>query len=166
PPRPRPAPQQAGHAPPFVDAPRRGGRPDRSGLLDVVRAVRHRTPAEMVPLVLAGESLALGGPGHVDQFARREQIRFEGLANRIGGVGLEPDLLEVAMGLDPRLLEMTGDGPGQLLLLDLAEAELDRAVAVLLDGSQANHGAGAGLENGDRQELTLLGEHLGHPDLL
>jgi len=55
---------------------------------------------------------------------------------------------------------------GRKISMTQAFDDNGRAVAVLLDGSQANHGAGAGLENGDRQELTLLGEHLGHPDLL
>src|SRR2546422_1898022 len=96
-------------------------------------AVRHRAAAEMVPLVLARESLALGGPGHVDQLARREQIRLECLPHRVGGVGPEPDLLEVAMALDPRVLEMTGAGPGQHLLLDSDPPKLDLAIAGLLD---------------------------------
>src|SRR5256885_13634564 len=117
----------------------------------------------MVPLVLAGESLALRGAGHIDQLARREQVRLERLAHGVAGVGLEPDLLEVAMSLDPRLLEMTGGGPGQLLLLDLAEAELDRAVAVLLDGPEPNHRAGAGLEDRGPQGLTFFRGHPGPP---
>ena len=72
----------------------------------------------------------------------------------------------MAMGGDTGFLEVPGGSPGELLLLDLTKTELDRAVAVLLHGPQRDHDAGPGLEHGDRQELTFLGEDLGHPDLL
>src|SRR5205807_7472071 len=117
-------------------------------------------------LVLPGETLAFGRPGDVHQFAGRKEISLQRLADFIAGVGLETDLAHVAMGGDPGLLEVAGVRLVELLLLRLKKAQLDRAIAIFLNRAQRDNDTGSGLEHGDRQELTLLGEHLGHPDLL
>ena len=127
----------------------------------------HGTAAEVMALVLAGKPLALRGARDVDPLTGREKIGLERLAHFVaGGVRLEADLAHVTMGADPGLLEVSGGGLGEFLLLDPSETKLHRAVAVLLHRPKRDHDAGPGLEHSDRQELTLLGEHLGHPDLL
>src|SRR5205085_11018790 len=153
--------QLASHAHPLVDTRGGRGRPDRPGLLDVVRAVGHRTAAEVVPLVLAGKTLALRGAGHVDQLTSLEEVDLECLAQLEVPIALETDLAQVAMGRDARFLVVPGLRLGDQLFLDRAKAELDRAIAVLLNGPHAHHGAGSGLEHGDRRALTLYGDSRG-----
>jgi hypothetical protein len=72
---------------------------------------------------------------------------------------------------DPDRLGVGGLGQAELGLVGeaqrlLVEAEDQRAVAVLVDGALADHHARASLDHGHRDALTVVGEHLRHPDLL
>src|SRR5207237_8557724 len=60
----------ARHPHPRVDRGWRRRRADRARLLDIVRAVGHRTAAEMMALVLTREALAFRGTGDVDPLSR------------------------------------------------------------------------------------------------
>ena len=48
----------------------------------------------------------------------------------------------------------------------LDQADLHGVVAVLLGRLLLHHEAGTGLDDRHRDERAVLGEHLGHPDLL
>src|SRR5438270_12854519 len=116
--------QLASHAHPLVDTRGGRGRPDRPGLLDVVRAVSHRTAAEVMPLVLAGKTLALRGAGHVDQLTGLEQVDLECLTQLEVPIALETDLAQVAMRVDAGFHVVAGLRLGDRLLLHRVKALL------------------------------------------
>ena len=105
----------------------------------VVRAVGLGPTMEVVALDVAGEALALGGPGDVDQVALGEQVGHPDLlahAVAIEGVGVDPELADP--GHFGQVLELAGlglDQPAAGL-----GAQLDGRVAVALVGAQASHG--------------------------
>jgi hypothetical protein len=62
---------------------------------------------------------------------------------------------------------MTAQRRGDAAVRDfLDQTDLHGVVAVLLAGLLLHHEAGSGLDDRDRDERPVLGEHLGHPDLL
>ena len=61
---------------------------------------------------------------------------------------------------------MTDLGLVELLLLDVLETELNGVVAVVLLGLELSDNTGAGFDDGDRDDLALSVEDLGHTDLL
>ena len=80
--------------------------------------------------------------------------------------GVIAELDDVAVRRRIGLLEMAELGLGEDLLLAGAEGQLDRLVAVALDGADGRHGARPGLEHGDALDLAVIEEPLGHPKLL
>jgi hypothetical protein len=87
----------------------------------------------MMPFVLARESFANRGAGHVHQFAGFEEVGFQRLAHFEAGV-LETDLPKMFVGRHAGLLEVAQRRLRHPFLVHLAEADLHRAVAVLWDG--------------------------------
>ncbi len=110
----------------------------------------------------AGEALALGDAGHVDQVARLEQVADrEDLADRHVIDAVDPELadggdlgqvLELA-GL--RLVQPLGD----------LRADLDGRVAVALGGAQLRDGVRLDGEHRDGHHRPVVLEDLGHADL-
>ena len=79
---------------------------------------------------------------------------------------LQAELLQMALGVDAGLLEVTCLGLGQLVLLDILEAQLHGGVAVGLDGLLLGDHAGACFHDGNRDDLAGLIEDLGHAHFL
>ena len=75
---------------------------------------------------------------------------------------LQLELLQVLLGGNASLLQVACLGLAQLVLLDVAKAELDGGVAVGLNGLLLSHDAGACFHNGNRDDLAALIEDLGH----
>ena len=66
------------------------------------------------------------------------------------GVGIDPELDQLALRLDAGLGEMAAHRLGHVLHLDLADAELQRRVAVLLLGALRHHLAAVDAQHRDR----------------
>src|SRR5262249_50437513 len=79
---------------------------------------------------------------------------------------LVAELGEVAHRRRAGLLQVAELGPGQLLLGDLVEGELDGGVAVALVVADRGDLAGAGRDHGDGDDGAGPGEDLGHAGLL
>src|SRR5215213_4571192 len=155
----------AGHAHPLEDARGRGGRTHRPPLADVVRAVAHRAPAEVVPLDRAREALADPGARDLDPVARRERLDRDRLAG--SELAAPTQLDEPAVRLDLVLLQVTELTLGELPLGDLVERELHRVVAVLGLGPHGDDRARARLDHGHRgHRARLRVEDLRHTELL
>src|SRR4051794_41178876 len=144
---------------------RRGRRADRARSADVVRAVRHGSAREVVALDGALEALALRDARDLDLLALLERLDGHAVAH-LELAGLVAELHEVAHGRSVGLLQVTELGLGQALLGHRAEPELDRLVAVAIVGADADHGAGAGLEDGHALDAAVLAEDLRHAELL
>src|SRR5207237_4990129 len=85
---------------------------------------------------------------------------------------LEPDLAQVAQRLfDGSLLEVAALGSREARELgvrvhpNLLEPELNRRVAVLVDGALGDHDAGADGDSSDTEGGPVVVKDLGHPDL-
>ena len=65
----------------------------------------------------------------------------------------------------PGLAEVTGGRLGDLGAVDLAEADLDGVVAVLLGGADLGHHVGAGRDHGHGDDAVVLVPGLGHAEL-
>ena len=78
---------------------------------------------------------------------------------------LQPELVQVALRGDPGLLNVAELGLGELLGRALVKAELDGIVAFLVSRLLLDDHAGAGLDNGHRNDLACLIEDLRHADL-
>src|SRR5699024_533555 len=76
------------------------------------------------------------------------------------------ELLQGALASVASLLQVTQLRLGELLLSYVAVAQLNGVVAVLLLGLLLHHGAGARLDDGDRDDLAGFVEDLRHADLL
>src|SRR2546421_4721530 len=154
-----------GHAYPLEDPARRGAGADRTGravlALDTVARLQ---AVEAVPLHHAGETLALGTPGDVHDLAGREGLRRHLLAECVlAGVG-GAQLDDVPARRHVRLGVVAGGRLVDLARIDRAERELDRAVAVLVRGTDLGDHARAGLHHGDRDNLVVV-PHLSHAEL-
>src|SRR4051812_26017072 len=142
-----------------------GGRADRAGGADVVRAVRLGALAEVVALDRALEALALRGAGDLDLLADLERLDRDRLAHR-QLARLVAELLDVAVRAGVGLLEVAQLGLGEVLLLAGVERELDGLVAIALMRADAGDRTGTGLEHGDALDGAVLEEDLGHAELL
>src|SRR5215210_3275335 len=142
-----PAPHPA-RPPQALEHPGGGGRgADRARRADVMGPVRHGPAAEVVALDRPLEALALGDARHLDLLAGLEGLDGHGVPDRELGC-LVAELDQMAHRWRVRLLEVAQLGPGQAALLDGAEAQLHRLVAVALGGPNRGHRAGAGLQDG------------------
>jgi hypothetical protein len=159
-----------GHALALVDALRGQAAADRAAVAEeLVGTVGGAHALHVVALDHTLVALALALALDVDGGAVAEHVgRADDLADRegleLGGGGAE-------LAQDPDRLGVGGLGQAELGLVGeaqrlLVEAEDQRAVAVLVDGALADHHARASLDHGHRDALTVVGEHLRHPDLL
>ena len=114
----------------------------------------------------AGEALALGGTGHIDQGAFREQLggQFLTRLELFGVIGA--DFSEVTTRGDASLGEVAGERLGHLGRVNLAVAKLDSLVAVGFFGLDSGHHVGGDVNEGHRNEETVLVPDLRHTELL
>src|SRR5436189_2914649 len=153
----------AGHAHALEDAGGVGGA-DGAGLADVHRAVGLRAAAELVTLDETLETLAFAGRRHIDELTGGEDLGLE-LLSRLDTV-VVADLDDVAVRVEVCLLELAEPRCVQPAFFHAPEGDAHGLVAVLLGGSQPEHPAGPGLENGDRGGRAVGVEQLGHAQLL
>src|SRR5580704_9827812 len=144
---------------------RRRRRADRARRTDVVRAVRFRSAREVVALDRSLEALALGLARDLDVVADGERLDGHGLTHE-QLARLVAELREVAVCGRVGLLQVPELGLGDRLLLALPERQLDRLVAVALDGADRGHGTRAGLEHGHALDASIVEEPLRHTELL
>ena len=140
-------------------------RTDRSRRAHVVGAVRLRAAGEVVPPDRPLKALALGGSRDLHACAHREGLDGHGLAD-LELAGLVAKLDQMAHRRRVGLLQVTELGFAQMLLARGAESQLDRLIAVALDGADGGHGARAGLQYGHARDRSILAEDLGHAELL
>src|SRR5262249_26469291 len=108
--------------------------------------------------------LALGAPRHVDDLTGLERLDGDLLAERVlAGVG-GTQLDDVPPGRHVGLGVVAGVRLVHLARVDLPVGELDRAVAVLVRGTDLGDHARAGLHHGDRDNPVVV-PHLGHAEL-
>ena len=86
-------------------------------------------------------------------------------AHRVGRGVERAQLDEVASRSDAGLLEVAAQRLRNLAGIDLAEGELDSAVAIGIRGAYLSDNAGAGLDDGHRNDPVVAVEDLGHPQL-
>src|SRR4051794_30345933 len=135
----------AGHLDAFEDARRRGRRPDRARLADVVRAVADRASVEVVPLDGSLEALADAGAADLDGLARLERRNGHGLAH--DSLARAAELDEVPVRLDVVLLQVADLGLRQAAVGDGLVGELHGLVAVHVGGLHLDDRTRPGLDH-------------------
>src|SRR5262245_622427 len=137
-----------------------------------VRAVRDRHAVggaqsrEIPSLHRAGEALADGDAGNINELADDEMIGGDLGADRNELLFADPELGHLALGLDPREREVAALGLADGVGLARAGAELDGNVTVLLLGTVRDHLAVGELQHRHRHVLAAIGKDARHPDLL
>ena len=149
----------------------------------LLHAVRGPLAGEIVPLDGPGEAAAFADARDIDGLHFRKRIDFDLAADRqFAGrtADFADESLRLATGLGEKL-----DAGGRTLLRALAvelgnmttdtstgqaarligKAQLNRLVAVSLDGADLQHVARAGLDDRHRDHLPRLIVELRHPDL-
>src|SRR5581483_2401595 len=155
----------AGHLDALEDARRCCGGTDRARLADVVRAVRARAGAEVVPLDRALKALADADARDLDLVAGLERRHRDRLAfDRAVNAAAELD--EPSVRADAELREMTELRFRELALGDGVERELHGVVAVDIVRLHLHDRARAGLDHRDgRHRARLRIEDLRHAEL-
>src|SRR6185503_20843330 len=122
---------------------------------------------EVVPLHRAGETFTDRGARHVDDGAHFEDAGLElGADREIGAFFFrEAELDERLARLDVRLRVVTRGRLREQLRTLLAEADLDGAVAVLVDGFHLGDAIWQHLDDGHRNRLARIGEDASHAGL-
>ena len=126
----------------------------------------HRGAACVPALDDAGVALTLGDTGYVNAIALSEHVSLDHVANLEHGAILKAELLEVLLHRVAGLLQVAELRLVELLLLDVCKAHLNGVIAFLLLGLELGHDAGTCLDDGDRDDLALSVEDLGHANLL
>jgi hypothetical protein len=140
------------------------GRTDRA--VRDRHAVRRAQTAEIPALHAAREALADRGAGHVDELPRNEVVRRDLGTDRDHGVFAHAEFGHLALRLDLGDREVAAFGLGDVLHFAGAGAELQRDVAVLVDGAVADDLAIGKPQHRDGHVRAGLCEEAGHPDLL
>ena len=110
-------------------------------------------------------AVTLADAGHVHAIAHGEHGGVDLVAHvELGGV-IQLELLQDAQDL-AGLLAVAHLGLGQLALGNFLKSQLNGGVAVLFLGLLLHHGAGACLDDSDRDDLAGFIEDLGHAQLL
>ena len=111
------------------------------------------------------EAFPLADPDDVDRFPFGEEIRPNFLALVESVTLFDPELPEPALRRDILLRVVPPHRLVQPLGFHVTEAELDRAVLVLVRGAHFHHRTGARLDHRDGDRLAFGVKHLGHSDL-
>jgi hypothetical protein len=113
------------------------------------------------------EAFALGHADHIDQLALGEGRGGDHVTHLELGFGLEADFGEhPGSGVETGLLRMADFAGGGVLFLLAGKAQLHGVIAIAGGGLDLDHGAGSGLDHGDRHEHILCVVNLGHPEFL
>src|SRR5262249_3467121 len=118
--------------------------------------VRCRLTTEMVPLHYARIALALTHAHHIDVLHFVENIDVNGVARLAVGCVLQADLTEMLPWSHARLAGMADEREGAEASLDLAKAELNGVIAVVLDCLHLGDGARPGLNDRDGDNSAVL----------
>ena len=114
----------------------------------------------------AGVAFALADAGDVDLVALGKEVGLHHVADFQLAVVLKTELFQVLEHAHAGLLQVARLGLAQFLFGDFFVAELNGLVAFLLFGHLLHDHAGAGLNDGDGNDLAALVEDLRHADLL
>ena len=129
-------------------------------------AVRHSELVQIPTLDCAGVTATLGDARDVDLVACGEGIGGDHVTNVECGAILQTELLQILLQSNACLLEMTLLGLGQMLFLNILEAELNGVIAVFFRSLLLCNNTGAGCDYRDRDHVSGLVEDLRHTDLL
>ena len=125
-----------------------------------------RLTIHVVALDDALETTALDGADDVDHLTGGEIFDGDDIADLgLSGAGLA-DLVEMGVGSDARLAEVADLAGRHAALLLGTEGDLDGVIAILVDGLDLRDGAGARLDDRDRDEVVVRVVDLGHSDFL
>src|SRR5690348_6986194 len=149
------------HAARILAVARRTVRAVRNG-----NAVSRAKTAEAPALHRAGEALALGQAGDVDELAGDEVIGADMRAHVEQGILGDAELGDLYLRLDLGLAERGALRLGDVLCLGLAGAKLDGGVAVAVRLAAADDLQLFQLQNGDGHVPTVRLEQARHSDLL
>src|SRR5262245_1207370 len=137
-----------------------------------VRAVRDRDAVggaqagEVPALHRAGEALADGGAGDIDELADNKMVGGDFSADRDQLVLCNAELGELTLGRDLGRREIAAVGFVHVVALARAGAKLNGHVAVLVLGAMRNHLAVGEAEHRHRHMLAAVGKDARHPDFL
>ncbi len=121
---------------------------------------------EIPALDHARVAFALAHAGNVHVFSGFKNVGLDQIAHIELADILQPQLPQGLLGGDAALVEVALQGLGEALGLLVAEAYLNRLVAIVFGGLFLRYHAGAGLDDGDGDHFPLLIEDLRHADLL
>ena len=130
--------------------------------VDRAAAVGHGGAACAVALHNALIAVAFADAGNVDLVAGSEGVSLDFVADVHVGSAVQLELLQVLLGGNAGLLQVACLRLAELLLGDVAKAQLDGYVAVGLNGLLLGNDAGACFHDGHRDHLAALIEDLGH----
>ena len=114
----------------------------------------------------AGVPLTLADTGDVYAVTLGKGIHLDLVAHVQVGGAVELELLEDLLPGLASLLQVAQLRLGEFLLGNILIAQLDRLIAVLFRGLLLDHGAGAGLDDRDRDDVAGFIEDLGHAHFL
>ena len=92
------------------------------------------------------------------------KVHADNVADFVFGLRRKTQFANELDGLDFRFFELTHVGLVDFVFFDFAEAELNRAVAVGVDGLVANDDVVAGFDDSDGNDATFLRENLRHAE--
>ena len=114
----------------------------------------------------AGVALALADAGDIHFVAFGEDVGKHSVAYVIRRNIVQPELFQVFLHADAGFLQVAGFRLAQLFLGDIRKTQLNGIKAFFVRSFLLHNGAGAGLDDGDRDHLACLVKDLRHADLL
>src|SRR5262245_44801263 len=129
-------------------------------------AVAGAQAPEAMSLYGAGEALADGGAGHVDELPLDEMVGSDLGADLDDVLRAHPELGELALGLHIGDGEMAAFGAAEPLHFRRSGAKLQRSVAVPLRRAMAHDLAAVEAQHRHRDMLPGIGEDPRHAELL
>ena len=121
---------------------------------------------DAVALDCARVALALAGAADVHLFAGGEGVGLDDVADRGGAAVLKAEFPQDLLAGDVRLGEMTLHGLVDVLVRNLAEAELHGIISVVFGRLFLYDDAGTRLDDRDRDHDAVFVKQLGHTELL
>ena len=152
----------AGH-----DAGRIGvGAHGTDGAVDRANAVGVALDVGVPALDNAGVALTLAGADDVDLVTSGEDISLDDVTDvHLFGL-VQAELFQILLGGNASLLEVTLHGLVDLLVGQVLKTQLNRGVTVIFHSLLLHDGAGAGLDDGNRDHIALFVKDLCHADFL
>ena len=151
----------------LVDTGGRGAGAQRTGVAGHrAGTVGFLKPLEVPALDSAGIALTFAGADHVHAVAAGEGVGLDDVADVQGAAVVQTKFAQRTLGSHVGFLKVALQGLGHVFDGDVAEADLNRGVAVVLHGLLLDNHAGPRFDDGDRDDVALLVEDLRHADLL